>query len=141
MLRRSRSVLLAMIDRYAWYRVAFPFRTKTQRKLRQDREGESLDSFTKSLEEGPCRDIVASFLWKLIRDELAFIPDFKPAANDSFSKIYGLYTDDLQDDILDPLTSQCGIDMSGMDFRGQDLSLIDTPAEVNRFVSRPATSQ
>lgn len=130
-----------MIDRYDWYRVAFPFRTRTQRKLRQDRERESLESFTKSLEEGPCRDVVASFLWKHIRDELAFVPDFKPAANDSFSKIYGLHTDDLRDDILDPLTSQCGIDTSGMDFTGQDLSLIDTPADVNRFISRLATSR
>lgn len=130
-----------MIDRYDWYRVAFPFRTKTQRKLRRDREQESLESFTKSLEEGPCRDVVASFLWKHIRDELAFVPDFKPAANDSFSKIYGLHTDDLRDDVLDSLTDQCGIDTSGMDFTGQDLSLIDTPADVNRFISRLATSR
>ena len=130
-----------MIDRYDWYRWAFPFRTKKQRKLRQNREGESLESFTKSLDEGPCRHVVAAFLWKHIRDELAFVPDFRPAANDSFSKVYGLHIDDLRDDVLDPLTDQCGIDTSGMDFAGQDLSLIDTPADVNRFISGLATSR
>lgn len=130
-----------MINRYDWYRVAFPFRSKMQRKLRQDREGESLDSFTKSLGEGACRDVVASFLWDYIRDEVALVPDFKPAANDSFSKLHGLHTDDLRDDLLDPLTAKCGIDVTGMDFRGQNLSLIDTPADVNRFISALAVKQ
>ena len=124
-----------MIDRYDWYRFAFPIRSRAQRELRRIRRDESQESFAQSLGNGPCRDAVASFLWDYIRGELAFVPDFKPGANDSFSKLHGLDPDELRDDVLAPLADRCGIDVTGIDFTGQDLSMIDTPADVNSLMS------
>jgi hypothetical protein len=127
-----------MVSKYDLYRAIAPFRSKTQLGLRDSRKKESLESFTRSFEQGPLREVVALFLWNYLR-EFALVPDFKPSVNDSFSKVYGLHTDELVDDVLDPITTKCSIDVSGMSFKGYDLSTIDTPADVNRFVMELAS--
>lgn len=128
-----------MINKYKLYRMIYPFGSKTQMNLRESRKDQNLESFTRSFETGPFRETVAVFLWNYLRDELALVPDFKPEVNDSFSKLYALHTDELWDDVLEPITTKCGIDVSGISFKGVDFPAIDTPADVNRFVMKLAS--
>lgn len=127
-----------MTSKYSLYRLTSPFRSKAQLDLRESRQGQTLDTFAGEFEEGPMRSAVTAFLWDFLR-EIALVPDFKPGASDSLSKLHGLHVDDIRDDILDPITTRCGIDVSGMSFKGYDLSKIDTSLDVYRFVMEVAS--
>lgn len=128
-----------MTNKYRLYRIIYPFSSKAQWDLKESRRGHTLESFTDEFEQGPMRSAVAAFLWDYIRRELALVPDFKPAASDSLSKLYGLHFDEFWDDILEPLFARCGIDVNGMSFEGYDPSKIDTLIDVYRFVTEVAS--
>lgn len=105
-----------------------------QSRLRRAREALSFDDFKAQFEDSPIRDIFADFMWRYLRS-LAFVPEFKPSASDTFGEIYALASDELRDDVLERLIDRCRINVDGMSFRGLNVASLRTPIDVYKFLS------
>lgn len=99
-----------------------------------------VDAFARSLEGGDRRLEIARFLWKILREE-ALVPDFRPGADDSLSKVYAMGPEEVRDDVIDPLLAKLGLSVGGINFAGFDFSSIATPKGVGRFVMQVADAQ
>jgi hypothetical protein len=129
-----------MIDRFTFYRLVFPFRFRRQNRLREERLGVDVDAFVRSLEDGDRRLEIARFLWEILREQ-AFLPDFRPMADDDLARVYAMGPEEVRDEVIDPLLAKLELKVDGIDFTGFDFSSIVTPHDVSRFVMRVAAIQ
>lgn len=97
-------------------------------------------SFAKGIDDGPHHELISRFLWDCFREERAFVTDFRPDVNDDLSKVYAMGPEEIIDDILEPLTTQLGLDVNGIDFKALGFESIKTPADVARFVMKMAAT-
>jgi hypothetical protein len=99
-----------------------------------------LDSFVSGFGVGDRPSEIARLLWDMLRD-LAFVPDFRPDSGDSLSRVYAMGPEEVLDDLIEPLLAKLGLSVSGIDFTGFDLALIDTPMDVVRLMVKVAEAQ
>lgn len=138
--RRSRSVWRAMTDKFAIYRVIAPFRSRLQRRLREERMTADAETFARVLSPDGRHAEAARLLWELLREQ-AFVADFRPDPNDDLSKVYAMGPEEVRDDVVDPLLDRLGLSVSGMDFTGFDFASITTPKDISEFVAKIAEAQ
>lgn len=128
-----------MIDKFGLYRFIFPFRSRLQNHLREERLIVDVDAFARRFEDGRQPDVPRS-LWELLR-EAAFVPDFRPDPDDSLAKVYAMGPEEVWDDVIEPLLAKLGLSVSGIDFTGFDFSSVATPRDVVAFIVKVADTQ
>ena len=128
-----------MINKYALYPFLFPFRSRLQNRLREERLNVDVDAFARGVEDGRHPDVPRP-LWELLR-EAAFIPDFRPDPDDNLSKVYAMGPEEVRDDVIEPLLAKLRLSVSGIDFTGFDFSSVATPRDVVAFVMKVADAQ
>lgn len=117
----------------------FPFRSRLQRRLRQERLNKDLTDFTLRLGDGPHIAEISKCLWDKLR-EVAFVPDFRPDIDDNLMDIYAIDGEEVRDDLVEPIVEVLGIDTSNMDFSNLDFSSISTPKGVAGLLVRIASA-
>lgn len=128
-----------MADQFTFYRFAFPFRSRLQARLREERLNVDVDAFARPFDD-ISRPEVPRLLWDLLREE-AFVADFRPDLDDNLHKIYGKIWEDLYYDIVEPLLEDLSLDASEIDFTGFDFTSITTPRELIAFILKIADAQ
>jgi hypothetical protein len=129
-----------MTDKYALYPFLFPFRSRLQRRLREERKSVDMETFVQALSADEQHAEAARVLWELLRQQ-AFVPDFRPDPNDDLSKVNAMGPEEVRDDVIDPLLDRLGLSVSGIDFTGFDFSSVATPRDVIAFVMKVADAQ
>ena len=128
------------VNKFSIYPYLFPFRTRLQRRLREERLQVDYSDFAEGINDGRLHEPVSRFLWNCLSGERALVPDFRPKVNDDLAKVYGMGPEEIVDDILEPLTAQLDLDVSGIDFKALGFGSIKTPADVAHFVMKMATA-
>ena len=129
-----------MTDKFALYRLTAPFRSRLQRRLREERKNVDMEAFVQALSADEQKAEAARALWELLRQQ-AFVPDFRPDPNDDLSEVYAIGPEEVRDDVIDPLLDRLGLSVSGIDFTGFDFASIATPTDVVAFVMKVADAQ
>lgn len=124
--------------KFSLYPYMFPFRTRLQRRLREERMQTDYSTFAAGIGDGPHREAISRFLWDCFCDGRAFVPDFRPDVSDDLAKVYAMGPEEIIDDILEPLTAQLRLDVEALDFKALGFDSIKTPADVAHFVMRLA---
>ena len=128
-----------MINKFTVYRFTAPFRSRLQNRLREERLNVDVDAFARGFGDSQQPDM-PRLLWQLLR-EAAFVPDFRPAPDDSLSKVYAMGPQEVRDDVIEPLLAKLGLSVSGIDFTGFDFSSVSTPRDVIAFIIKVADAQ
>ena len=128
-----------MIDKYVLYPFIFPFRTRLQRRLREERLNADVAAFARGVEDARQLEVLR-LLWELLR-EAAFVPDFRPDPDDSLSKVYAMGPEEVMYDVVEPLLTKLELSVSGIDFTGFDFSSVFTPRDVVAFVINVSGAQ
>jgi hypothetical protein len=126
------------MSKFSIYPYLFPFRTRLQRRLREERLQVDYSDFAEGINDGPLHETISRFLWNCLSVERALVPDFRPEVNDDLAKVYAMGPEEIIDDILEPLTAQLNLDVSGIDFKALGFDSIKTPADVAHFVMKMA---
>lgn len=129
-----------MIDKFALYRVIFPFRCRLQSRLREERRNVNLDVFERGFGGGDRHGEIPRLMWEMLRAK-AFVPDFRPDPGDSLSTVYAMGPEEVRDDLIEPLLTTLGLSPSGFDFTGFDFSSIATPKDASELVLKIADAQ
>lgn len=128
------------MNKHALYRFIAPFRSRLQRRLREERLDIDVGTFKRSLETDGRSTEMAELLWQTLRAE-AFVPDFRPEPDDSLSKVYGMGPEEVRDDLLEPLMARLELNVDRIDFRDFDFASIQSPRDAVKFMMRVADTQ
>jgi hypothetical protein len=128
-----------MADQFTFYRFAFPFRSRLQARLCEERLNVDVDAFARPFDDSS-RPEVPRLLWDMIR-ERAFVSDFRPDLDDSLDKVHAMGWEEVEDEMILPLLKELGLSTSGIDFTGFDFTSITTPREVIAFILKIAEAQ
>lgn len=96
-------------------------------------------AFAQGVNDGPHHDQITRFLWDCLSVERALVPDFRPEVNDDLVEVYAMGPEEIVDDILEPLSTQLNLDVSGIDFKALGFASVRTPADVAHFVMKMVT--
>jgi len=129
------------MNKFSLYPYLFPFRTRLQRRLRGERMQTDYSTFAAGIGEGPYREAIIRFLWDCLREERAFVADFRPDTSDDLAKVYAMGPEEIVDDFLEPLTTQLSLDVEDVDFKTLGFHSINTVADFAHFMMRLAASQ
>lgn len=127
------------MNKYTLYRFLSPFRSRHQKRLREERLDVDIDTFAQGFEEGLHPD-VPRLLWELLRD-VAFVPDFRPDPDDNLVRIYAMGPEEALDDLIEPLLDKLELSKSKIDFNGLDLSSLNTPRDVASLIAKVANAR
>lgn len=122
------------------YRFLAPFRSRTQARLRNERLGESVETFASQIKDSDRHPEIAPALWELLKEH-AFIEDFRPGPDDDLYKIFAMDPEIVRDELIDSLLTKLGLSVDGIDFAGFDFASITTPRDVSSFATQVADAQ
>ena len=118
----------------SFYRFAFPFRSRRQKRLRAERKHVTWEVFSRGIEDGSRHDEITRSLWDHLRNNQAFVEDFRPLPEDDLAEVYAMGPEEVRDDLIDPITEKLNLDLSRYDFKGFDFASLKTPSDVARFL-------
>lgn len=124
--------------KFSFYKLAFPFRSRLQNRLRRERDAYRFEDFKKQLGEGVISPIVAAHLWELLR-QCAFVDDFRPSPDDDLDEVFAMGPEEVKDELIEPLIGHLGGQASSIDVKDVDLANLRTPRQVAAFIARHAT--
>lgn len=122
-----------MIDRFALYRFMSPFRSRLQRRLREERAGIDVDAFARGVGCSERHAELSRLVWEALR-ERAFVPDFRPHPDDNLAKVYAMGPEEVWDEIIEPFLDRLGLAANEVDFTGLDLDDDATPRDVAKVL-------
>jgi hypothetical protein len=129
-----------MTDKFAAYRFIAPFRSRLQKRLREERMSVDVNAFSSGIGGGDRHPEIAAALWELLR-ERAFVPDFRPDPDDDLAKVFAMDPEIVRDEVVDEILTKLGLSVSGIDFTGFDFASVATPRDVVAFVMKIADAQ
>ena len=94
----------------------------------------TFEVFSQRIEPGPRHDEVTRCIWDYLRNEQAFVEDFRPDPVEDLAEVYAMGPEEVRDDLIDPITERLGLDLSRYDFKGFDFRSLKTPSDVARFL-------
>lgn len=115
----------------------FPFRQR-QRRAHHERPSVTQEQFAAELGGDAWETQAAARLWSILREQ-AMIDDFRPLPDDSFSRLYALADEDLDEDVIAELFRRIGLALPSAAVV-QATGRIDTPRELMGLV-RAARSE
>lgn len=125
----------------SFYRLAFPFRSRRQKRLRGQRENVTWEVFSRGIEADPRNEEVIRLLWDHLRKDQAFVEDFRPLPEDDLAKIYAMGPEEVRDDLISPIAEKLNLDLSRYDFEGFDFASLKTPSDVAIFLMSLASNK
>lgn len=122
------------MNKFILYRLLFPFRSRLQKRLREQRAYMTWEMFSRGIEPGPRHEEVTRLLWNHLREKQAFVEDFRPDPQDEFSEVYAMGPEEVLDELIEPISDKLGIDLNF--YENNDISLVylNTPSDAARFL-------
>lgn len=141
MLPELSSVRCKAMNNYILYRFLFPFRSRRQDRLREERMDVDVNSFASALtRKGKRHNEIARLLWNAMR-EVALVSDFRPAPDDSLADLHAMGPEEVLDELIEPLLDQLGLSVEGIDFAGFDFDSVKTPGDIANFMHKVVNAQ
>jgi len=122
------------MNKFRLYRFLAPFRSRHQKRLREHRGEVTWEVFSQGIEPGPRHDEITRSLWDNLREEQAFVEDFRPDPQDNLAEIFAMGPEEVRYDMVDPIADQLGLDLGLHDNKRFDFASLETPSDVARFL-------
>ena len=79
-------------------------------------------------------------MWNALR-EAAFVDDFRVDPEDLLAAVFGMGPEEVRDELIEPLLTELGLRVDGIDFTGFDFASIATVEDAALFLTRIAYAQ
>ena len=96
-------IVCLVVSKFDLYRFLAPFRSRRQKQLREKRKDVTWEVFSSRIESGPRHNEITWSVWNNLREEQAFVEDFKPDPQDNLSNIYGIGPEEIRYDMIVPI--------------------------------------
>jgi len=90
--------------------------------------------FSRGIEAGAQHEEITRSLWNHLRNDHAFVEDFRPLPQDDLAEVYAIGPEEVRDDLVDTITEELYLDISRFDFAGFDFATLRTPLDVALFL-------